>query len=204
MRESGTRLLLRRQQMWVIVIGGLFMADFVFYGYMPSHRRLQALTQARTQKQQVIDTAASRAEALPTLEKQRKEAAKVVRHYEDCVPTESNLGLFQRQIADIMTAHQLTDQVVVPGKDVEAGELSCIPVHMNCTGSLTGIFGFFKDLQSSQRLVRIQKVTLKNDTGFTGVVAMQTEAVVFYRSQKPQETKPLADGRSLETANDDA
>ncbi|MHC4520403.1 MAG: type 4a pilus biogenesis protein PilO [Planctomycetota bacterium] len=203
MRENGTKLL-RRQQVWVIVIGGLFVADFVFYGYMPSHRRLQSLARARTQQEQVINMAVSQAEVLPTLEKQHREAQRVVRHYEDRVPTESNLGLFQRQIADIMTAHQLTDQEVAPGNDIEADELNCIPVDMKCKGNLTGIFGFFKDLQSSQRMVRIQKVTLQNDAGFTGVVAMQTEAVIFYRAERPQETEPLADGRSLETPNDDA
>jgi Tfp pilus assembly protein PilO len=196
--------LLRKQQVWVIVIAVLFVADFVFYGYMPSHRRLQSLERARTQQERIISMAVSQAEALPDLEKRYREAERVVRYYEDCVPTESNLGLFQRQIADIMTAHQLTDQEVVPGKDIAAGELNCIPVHMNCKGNLTGIFGFFKDLQSAQRLVRIEKVALKNDARFGGVVAMQTEAVIFYRSQKAPETKPLADGGALETANDDA
>ena len=204
MTEGATKLLLRKQQVWVFVIGGLFIADFVFYGYMPSRQRLQTLAHARTQQEYVINTAVSQAEVLPTLEKQHEQAVRMVRYYQECIPTEGNLGLFQRQIADIMTTHQLTDQVVVPGKAIEAGELNCIPVHMNCKGSLTGIFGFFKDLQSARRLVRIEKVTLQNDAEFKGLVAMQTEAVIFYRSEKPPETEPRADGRALEAANDDA
>jgi Tfp pilus assembly protein PilO len=204
MSETGTRSLLRKQQVWVFVIGGLFIADFVFYGYMPSRRRLQTLAHTRTQQEHVISTAVSHAEALPTLEEQHREAVRIVQYYQDCVPTEGNLGLFQRQIADIMTTHQLTDQVVVPGQTIEAGELNCIPVHMNCRGSLTGLFGFFKDLQNARRLVRIEKVTLKNDTGFTGVVAMQTEAVIFYRSEKQQDVEPRADGQSLEAQDNDA
>jgi len=204
MSESGTKVLLRKQQVWVFVIGGLFIADFVFYGYMPSRRRLQALAHAQDQQERVISTAITHAEALPTLEQQHKEVERVVRYYQDCIPTEGNLGLFQRQIADIMTTHQLSDQVVVPGQTIEAGELNCIPVHMNCKGSLAGLFGFFKDLQNARRLIRIEKVTLRNDTGFTGDVAMQTEAVIFYRSEKPQDAEPRADGRSLEAEDNDA
>lgn len=203
MRRKG-RLLLGRQEFWVLIVGILFVADFVFYGYMPSHRRLQALAQARSQHQQVIDTATAQSEALPTLQKRHKELARIVQHYDDYVPTESALGVFLRQVPNIMTEHELTNQVILPKDTIEVGELNCIPVQMNCTGTLDGIFRFFNDLSDLHRLVRIEKVTLSNDSGYAGTVTMQTEAVIFYRPQKGQETTSQARGGITETTNDDA
>jgi len=204
MNNTGTKPLLRRQQAWVLGIGVLFLADFVFYGYMPSHRRLQSLVRAQSQHESTINTAMTQAEALPALEKRHKETAGTVRHYEDSVPAESTLGVFLGQIASIMTAHHLIDQVVEPGKEIEANELNCIPVRMNCTGTLDAVFGFFTDLQSLHRLVRIEKIALNNDSGFTGRVALQTEAVIFYRPAKTQASDSLTGERFSEMANDGA
>jgi len=197
-------LLLRKQPVWGFAIGALFLVDFVFYGYMPSHRRLQSLARARSQHELTINTALTQAEALPTLEERHKNMARMVRRYEDCVPTESALGVFLGQIANIMTQHQLTNQVVEPGAETQADGLNCIPVHMNCTGTLTAIFGFFNDLQSLHRLVRIEKITLRNDSGFTGTVSMQTGAVIFYRPQTAQEADASASKRASEVADDNA
>jgi len=198
------KLLPGKEQLWVLAVGVLFVADFVFYGYMPSHRRLQALARARAQHEHVIDAALARSQALPDLEQRHKEMARLLRRYDNYVPTESALGVFLRQIPNIMAEHELTDQVMVPKERVEVGDLSCIPVQMNCTGSLEGIFGFFSDLSNLHRLVRIEKVTLKNDSGYAGSVTMQTEAVIFCRPPKPQGTAAQVDGRLLETINNDA
>ncbi len=34
-----TKMVLKKQQVWVYAIAVLFVVDFVFYGYLPSHRR---------------------------------------------------------------------------------------------------------------------------------------------------------------------
>jgi Tfp pilus assembly protein PilO len=198
------KLLPGKQQIWVLVVAVLFLADFVFYGYMPSHRRLQALARARAQHEQVIDAAMAKAEALPMLEQRHKEMARLVRRYEDYVPTESALGVFLRQIPNIMADHELTNQVMVPKERVQLGDLNCIPVQMNCTGTLEGVFGFFGGLADLHRLVRIERVTLKNDSDYAGSVTMQTEAVIFCRPPKLQGTAPQAADRLLEMDNDDA
>ena len=204
MSKSRTRLLLQKQPVWGLAIGALFLVDFVSYGYMPSHRRLQSLAQARRQHEQVINTATAQAEALPALAERHKETARMVRRYEDCVPSESALGVFLGQIANIMTQHQLTDQVVEPGQETKADELNCIPVHLNGTGTLDTIFGFFDGLESLHRLVRIERIILLNDSGFTGAVSMQAEAVIFYRPQAAQEADASVSKRSSEVTNDDA
>ncbi len=193
-------LLLRKQQMWVYVIGVLFVVDFLFYGYLPSHRQLQTLRRAKSQHTQTIGAAASQEEVLPSLERRLEEAKTTVNHYKGSIPSESEVGLFMRQIAHIMAEHNLTDQEVIPLKETMAGELRCIPVHMNCSGSLEGIFGFFRDIQGLGRLVRIEKASLRNDSKFSGQVTMKTETVIFYRPSMSQETNNPGDHRVLKVA----
>lgn len=178
--------LLHRQQVWVYVVGLLFVADFIFYGYLPSHRRLQSLDQARVQKERLIQTAELQECALPALEESLKATEAAVSHYEDNIPKDKALGPFLGQIAAIMTENTLTDQVIQPQMtEVEANSLRCIPIAMKCKGTLAGIFGFCRDLQELDRLVRIEKLVLKNDDEFTGRITLEAQAVIFYRSEKP-------------------
>ncbi len=184
----------RKRQAWLYAIAMLFCADFVFYGYMPSHNRLRSLREAGIQQQRLIETAAAQSQELPALKARLTSVEQVVEHYESYVPQEGSLGLFLQEIARIMTKHQLADQVVVPSTEVEAEGVGCIPVRVNCRGSLKDIFGFFHDFQSMDRLVRIEKVTLQNDREFTGRVSMDADAVIFYRPQAARNATSIAAG----------
>jgi len=183
-----------KQQAWLYAIAALFCADFVFYGYMPSHKRLQSLREAESQQRRLIETAAVQGKELPALKVRLANVEQIVEHYESDVPQEVSLGLFLQEIARTMTEHHLTDQVVVPGKEVESGGVGCVPVHVNCRGSLKDLFGFFHDLQGMDRLVRIEKVILQNDRDFTGRVSMDTDAVIFYRPQAARDATSVAAG----------
>ncbi len=204
MNSIRAKLALKKQQAWVYAIAALFVVDFVFYGYLPSHRRLQTLKRSRAQKEQVIAMGVSQAEALDVLEKRLTDTRDAVKDYDLSVPRDSALGVFLRQITDIMTDHELSNQSVIPGETLETDALHCIPVRMNCTGTLSGVFGFFHGLQSSKRLVRIEKVTLQNSSEFGGTVTMQTEAVIFYRPEKAQEANAVAEMPAPATAHTDA
>ena len=80
-----------------------------------------------------------------------------------------------------MEEHHLTEEVVTPGGQIASEELYCIPVEIQCKGSLSDIFGFFKGLQSLERQVRIEQVKLINDTNFSGEVTLDTRSVIYFR-----------------------
>ena len=186
MTEPRSGPLRRRQQLWVYVVGVLFVADFAFYGYLPSQRRLRALNEASANQARLLATAASQSEELPELKQRLQTAREIVAHYDEYVPTEQTIGVFLKQIAHLMTAHSLSDQVVEPGQEIEADDINCIPVSMDCTGALKDIFGFYRDVRAMDRLVRIERVVLKNDSNLVGRVSMHTEALIFYRTQAGQ------------------
>lgn len=204
MSESRSRSLLRRQQLWVVAVGGLFLADFVLYGYLPSRERLQSVTEVKSRQMQMIRTAESQSEVLGALKARLEEIHHRVGNAQGHIPNESALGLFLGQIAHIMTEHDLSDQDVVFGRESVSNDLVCIPVHMKCSGTLTGMFGLFTDLQNLGRLVRIERTTLANDREFGGTVVMEMDAVIFYRAQKTQEAKTSTSAKLWDVVNDDA
>ena len=93
-----------------------------------------------------------------------------------------NLGAFQQQISDLMKKHGLTEQLIEPGEELEADEVTCKPVSIQCKGRLEQVYNFFDSLESLDRLVRIERVQLTNDNEYSGQVSMQAKTVIFYRS----------------------
>ena len=187
MRQTlGSRPLPSRQQIAVGVVAVLFVSDFVLCGYLPSQNRLRSLRAAEVQQQRTIQMAAAQQAELPRIERRLQEMEKTVARYQTCVPAEGTLGTFLQQIAGIMTAHHLADQVVTRGQEWTGEGVNAIPLHVTCLGTLADIFGFFQDLQSLERLVRITQVTLTNDNGFSGRASVQIEAVIFYQPPKPR------------------
>jgi Tfp pilus assembly protein PilO len=173
----------KRQQVIICIVAGLFVADFVLFGYLPLKNRLKAIKQARTAQNTVIAKAATQRERLPALRQQVQGLQSVVADFEANVPAQKYIGEFLQQIANLMTQYNLSEQVVAPSKEIEGDGLNCIPVDVQCKGKLARIFEFYKSLQDLDRLVRIEQVSLTNDTDLGGQVSMQTMAVIYYRRQ---------------------
>ncbi len=204
MHLMGSRLSLRRQQMWLYIIAGLFICDFVACGYLPSRQRLTVLGRAGAQQRKTIATAAAQSMELPGLEQRVRDMRKAAESFEVRVPADRALGTFLQQIAAIMRDCGLGEQVVLPGKESKTEDLNCIPLHLACKGTLTDVFRFFAKLQSLDRLVRIEKVALDNDAGLTGQVSLQVEAAIFEQSAKHHKTHGPADAPAAGGENHDA
>jgi len=204
MRVTGSRLSVRKQQMWVYIIAALFVCDFVACGYIPSRQRLLALERVWTQQRKTIALAVAQSAELPGLERRLRDMKKAVADFDVRVPADRALGTFLQQIAGIMTDCRLVEQVVLPGKEVETEDLNCVPIHVACRGTLTDVFRFFTRLQSLDRLVRVEKVAMDNDTDLTGQISMQVEAVIFEQSGKHRKARSPAGAPGAGGANHDA
>jgi Tfp pilus assembly protein PilO len=170
-----------RPQTWVFVIACLFVCDFILCGYVPAQKRLRSLEQARARQLQTIQLAAAQSAELRGLRHRLRDTRQTADRYDTCVPPERAVGTFLQQIAAIMTKHHLTDHMVVPAEELPGDAQNCIPMQVTCKGSLGDIYGFFRDLQSLERLVRIEKVTLQNNNELTGLVTLQMNAAIFYQ-----------------------
>ncbi len=172
-----------RQQITIFIIAAAIISGFVAFRYLPLQKRTKAVKAAGAARRLTITKGEAEGKQLPVLKEQKLLLQQEVANFEINIPTQRALGGFLQRIADLMNEHNLGGQVVTPGEEIRAGELNCIPLDIQCKGRLAKIFEFYKQLQSLDRLVRIEQVKLENDSDFSGEVTMHTKAVVYYRAE---------------------
>jgi len=175
-----------RQQIVICVAAAVMIAGFVLFRYLPLRKRIKAVEQSRAAQRIVAAKALAQSRQLPALKEQIRKLKREVGNYEANVPGHRDLGVFLHGIANLMNKHNLREQRVQPGREVETEGLSCIPISMQCKGRLKHVWEFFGSLQSLDRLVRIEQIKLLNDRDFSGEVSTQTNAIICYRTEAEQ------------------
>jgi Tfp pilus assembly protein PilO len=171
----------KRQQLAICLLGAMFIGDFIFFGYMPLRTRLTDLQSKRAAKQAMMTQAAAERNRLPAIKQQLIQLQATVGNFEVAIPRQRDLGDFVQKIGGIMSDHDLKDQVIQPSGQVTVKGLSCIRIKMQCKGGLRQIFGFFKQLQSMDRMVRVEEVHLLTDGNFTGQISMEAKVTIYYQ-----------------------
>jgi len=176
--------MLFRERRQIVIFGAavLMVGGFVLFRYLPLRARIKTVNQTKAADRKAASEEAVQGQLIPVLEGQARELSESIGDYEAKMPRERELGAFLGRITDLMNEHNLKEQVVTPGGEVKSGELSCIPVDIQCKGNLAEMFEFFKGLQSLERLVRIEQIKLSNDADFSGEVRLETRAVIYYQA----------------------
>lgn len=167
----------------ILIVGAMLVADFIWFGYLPSQDRLKTLRQARRLQVARINQASQERLQLPGLRERLRRCETEMALYEARLPREKDMGQFLQDISGLMAKHELTKQVMMPLAEAQAGGVTCLPITFRCQGRLSQIFGFYRDLADLGRLVRVQKFNLDND-GIRGTVSMEAEIVIFHRTGK--------------------
>ena len=172
-----------KQQITICVIAAAIVCVFVLFWYLPLHSRTNAANKAKTERSLAIARGTADARQLPLLEEQLLKLEARLGDYEANIPGQRAHGVFLHRLADLMKEHDLSEQVITPGEEIDADRFNCIPIRMQCKGKLAQISEFYRRLQTQDRLVRIEKVKLSNDKSYSGQVSMETEAVVYYSAK---------------------
>ena len=187
----------KKQQVAICVVAVMLIADFLWFGCLPLWKTMKAIKQTKAALKVVITKGAIGSRQLPVLQEQLQKLQGAVSNYEVNVPTQRDLGGFLQQIANLMTEHNLSEQVVAPSQEIEADGLNCIPINMKCKGRLAQVFQFYKQLQRLDRLVRVEQVKLVNDSDFGGEVNMETKAVIYYRTEAEPDKWQIDDFKKI-------
>lgn len=187
----------KKQQLAICVVAVMLIADFLWFGCLPLWKTMRAIKQTKAALREVITKGTIGSRQLPVLKEQLQKLQGTVSNYEVNVPTQRDLGGFLQQIANLMTDHSLSEQVVAPSKEIEADGLSCIPINIKCKGRLAQVFQFYKRLQRLDRLVRVEQVKLVNDSDFSGEVGMETKAVIYYRTEAEPDKRQIEDSEKI-------
>ena len=175
-----------KQQVIICVIAGVIVCVFVLFWYLPLRQRMKALEQVKATQTLAVARHDADGKRLPMLKEHVQQLSSKLGNYEAKIPQQGALGPFVRRIADLMNEHNLKEQVITPGGEIETERFNCTPVRMQCKGKLEQVFKFYQRLQALDRLVRIEQVKLSNDSGYNGEVSMETRAVIYYRARVGQ------------------
>jgi Tfp pilus assembly protein PilO len=171
----------RKQLLLGSAIVGL-IGIFAFGLYKPFQNRIKEVRMAQAEKRYERIKARFEARQLPVLKQQRQEMMLRVGQMDKKIPGERMLGEFLEQIADAMNKHNLKDRLVEPKEEFKTDKCICIPVKMQCSGSIQEIFEFFRTMENFPRLVRIEALQLRNNTDLNGKVTMIAQADIYYRN----------------------
>ena len=172
-----------RQQITICIVAGAVVCVFMLFWYLPLHKKMKAIKQAKAVQLLAIAKSAADSRQLPLMREQLLELQARLENYEVNIPEQNTFGGFLGRIADLMNENNLKEQEITPGEEIKADKFNCIPVTMRCKGKLVQIFQLYRQLQTLDRLVRIELVKLSNDSDFNGQVSMETKAFIYYRSK---------------------
>ncbi len=171
-----------KKQVVICVLAVMLIGGFFVFRYMPLRKQIRAVETERIVCRVETNKTLTQSDQLPLLKERKEKLQNEVGDYDAKVPRELNLGTFQQQISDLMDKHGLTEQLIEPGEALDAEQVNCKPVNIQCKGRLEQVYNFFDSMQSLDRLVRIERVQLTNDSEYSGQVNMQATTVIFYRS----------------------
>jgi Tfp pilus assembly protein PilO len=164
----------------------LMTAGFLLFRYLPLRKAIKEIEQTEAAQKLAIGKALGQKNQLSSLKLQLEQLKEKVGNFKASVPANRDAGAFLHKITNLMSQHNLSEAHIERSRGVEADQLHCIPINMQCKGPLEQIFEFFSSLQALERSVRIEQIKLVNDDQFSGEVTMQTDAVIYYRTEAGQ------------------
>jgi Tfp pilus assembly protein PilO len=171
-----------RKQILFLIATVLASIVLVLFGYIPIAWQKDVIRQTLQRQSLTAEQVRDSVERAAVLERQIAEMEPVARRFERCVPQDMQFASFWRQIADLMTSHDLQNQQVWPGAESRYNDFNVISLDIQCSGTLPKIFDFVCSLEQMDRLVRIEQMELTNDKDLTGQLTFSARAGVFYRT----------------------
>ncbi|MHC5142357.1 MAG: type 4a pilus biogenesis protein PilO [Planctomycetota bacterium] len=173
---------LDKQQLIIVGFSAVMLCGFGVFQYIPVIRENRALQDEMAEQDQLSQVICAQSALLPELKQQEKKLQEALIPFTRKVPQTRQFAQLWQQIADVMNACKLTDQLVQPGEELKSDRLCSIPLKLECRGSLEQLFAFFQAMEEMDRLVRFEEVQFENDSDFSAVVKLNAKANVYYQS----------------------
>jgi Tfp pilus assembly protein PilO len=181
------RISFSRKQITIIAVASGMVAVFFAGVYWPLFRTLSAVRAEQRRFALEAAQTASDVTRLPVLSDQLRTMREKVGDFSAKIPPSRQLGEFLQSVAKIMTELKLQDQVVQPGQAVRTKGLGCIPVDIQCKGTIEQIFSLLKSLETIDRTTRVENLELANDPTFTGRVDLHSRVYIYYKDDSGAE-----------------
>ncbi len=171
-----------KRQVQIIGIAAAIIVGFGVLRFYPLARRMTDIRQVRAAQDIEVGQVRDYSTGIPVLRRQVGELRVSLADYARRIPPGRQFADLWHRIADVMNRHNLQDQIVQPGSETTGPTVGCIPITIQCSGTLDQVFEFLKSLAEFERVIRIDKLQLVNDTEFSGRVKLSADAKVYYQA----------------------
>ncbi|MBL7214459.1 MAG: type 4a pilus biogenesis protein PilO [Phycisphaerae bacterium] len=173
-----------KQQITILILGAIILIGFGVFQYVPIVRRKLALKEQMTRQSLSMDQIQDYSRRLPELHQQKKELEKELQLNSGKIPEGKQFAQLWQQIAEVMNECNLQKQLVQPAAEKISEDICCVPLKIECEGTLQQIFTFFQLLEGFDRLICFEEIQLENDKDFNAVLKLNAKANVYYQPQK--------------------
>ncbi len=171
-----------RKQVQIIGIAAAVIVGFVVLRFYPLARRMRDIRHLRSAQDIAVTQVREYSIGIPVLRRQVGELRVSLADYARRIPPGRQFADLWHRIADVMNRHNLQDQIIQPGSETTGPTVGCIPITIQCSGTLEQVFEFLKSLADFERVIRIDKLQLLNDADFSGRIKLNADAKVYYQT----------------------
>ncbi|MBN1788324.1 MAG: type 4a pilus biogenesis protein PilO [Sedimentisphaerales bacterium] len=155
---------------------------FVLFQFIPLSRKAKILKAANVNLIAANRAVLEKQKALPKIHREIERTEEEIGNFDMKIPVDRSYGSFLEKLTLAMEQQGLTEFMVQPGVEVEINDKFQIPVKVKCKGTLGQIFDFFKVLETFERVIQIEEISLTNSSEADGNVEMQSNMNIFYRT----------------------
>lgn len=175
---------LEKQQLIIVGVAAMLFLGFAVFRYYPLAKQKRRIERTNHEQILAVTKAKTCSLQLPFLRRHIAAIKERTKDYEVKIPKDRQFAELWQQFASVMNKHNLKDQLVQPGTEIQGQKINRIPMTVECTGSLNQVFELFRSLQNFDRLIRIENMKLINNKDFAGPLKMEVQASVYYRDEE--------------------
>jgi len=171
-----------KKQVQIIVIAAVIIVGFGVLRFYPLARRMAKIRRTRGEQIAAVAQVRQYTLGIPALRKQADDLRVQLADYDRRIPGGRQFADLWRRMAEAMSRHNLQDRIVQPGVETTSRIVGCIPITIQCSGTLEQTFEFLKSLADFERLIRIEELQLQNDAEYSGWIKLNADAKVYYQA----------------------
>ena len=171
-----------KKQMQIIGIAAVIIVGFGVLRFYPLARRMAGIRGIQCRQSAATAQVRQYTMGIPAFRRQAEDLRVKLADYDRKIPPDRQFADLWYRMAEAMNRHNLQDQVVQPGRETTSQAIGCIPITIQCSGTLEQIFEFLKSLDDFERLIRIEELQLQNDAEHSGRIKLDAAAKVYYQT----------------------
>lgn len=170
----------RRLQMGLSAGLAVMVLLFLFAGYLPAKRHLDALEGQIQSRTAEVEGNQNRARNLPLLALEVQELESRVRDYDRQFPRQADLGEFIKDITRVSQQLALRDFKYQPGAPKRGDTYFELPIQMNFQGDFLNVYSFLSEVEHLQRLTRVRRLSIRTKEIKGGLVEVEIGLNIYF------------------------